>query len=59
MVVVQPDERNMYDQHWLSSVLREKYPLFNQLKDFLILMFVTVKKLCCFFFLNFKTRTIL
>ncbi|CAH8357144.1 unnamed protein product [Eruca vesicaria subsp. sativa] len=28
MVVVQPDERNMYDQHWLSSVLREKYPLF-------------------------------
>ncbi|WZZ84755.1 hypothetical protein YC2023_113334 [Brassica napus] len=23
MVVVQPDERNMYDQHWLSSVLRE------------------------------------
>ncbi|KAG2244043.1 hypothetical protein Bca52824_094112 [Brassica carinata] len=28
MVVVQPDERNMYDQHWLSSILREKYPLF-------------------------------
>ncbi|CAN7025252.1 unnamed protein product [Brassica rapa subsp. trilocularis] len=27
MIVVQPDERNMYDQHWLSSVLREKYPL--------------------------------
>nr|VDD39038.1 unnamed protein product [Brassica oleracea] len=28
MIVVQPDERNMYDQHWLSSVLREKYPLY-------------------------------
>ncbi|KAL0658516.1 hypothetical protein Bca4012_079101 [Brassica carinata] len=25
MIVVQPDERNMYDQHWLSSVLREKH----------------------------------
>ncbi|VVB15268.1 unnamed protein product [Arabis nemorensis] len=27
MVVVQAKERNMYDQHWQSSVLREKYPL--------------------------------
>lgn len=27
MVVVQSEERNMYDQHWQSSVLREKYPL--------------------------------
>ncbi|XP_074311535.1 glutathione synthetase, chloroplastic [Silene latifolia] len=27
LTVVQPEERNMYDQHWLSSVLREKYPL--------------------------------
>ncbi|KAJ0253803.1 Glutathione synthetase [Hirschfeldia incana] len=25
LVVVQPEERNMYDQHWLSSVLREKH----------------------------------
>ncbi|ESQ32260.1 hypothetical protein EUTSA_v10003956mg [Eutrema salsugineum] len=25
MVVVQPEERNMYDQHWQSSVLREKH----------------------------------
>lgn len=29
MVVVQPEERNMYDQHWQSSVLREKYPFIN------------------------------
>lgn len=28
MVTVQPEERNMYDQHLLSSILREKYPLF-------------------------------
>lgn len=26
MVVVQPEERNMYDQHWLSTVLKERYP---------------------------------
>ncbi|KAK9062281.1 hypothetical protein SSX86_019467 [Deinandra increscens subsp. villosa] len=26
MVVVQPGERNMYDQHWLSSTLKERYP---------------------------------
>ncbi|XP_062084672.1 glutathione synthetase, chloroplastic [Humulus lupulus] len=25
MVVVQADERNMYDQHWLSSVLKERH----------------------------------
>ncbi|KFK26472.1 hypothetical protein AALP_AA8G253600 [Arabis alpina] len=25
MVVVQPEERNMYDQHWQISVLREKH----------------------------------
>ncbi|GAB2277515.1 Glutathione synthetase [Dionaea muscipula] len=25
MVVVQAEERNMYDQHWLSAVLRERY----------------------------------
>ncbi|XP_010550964.1 PREDICTED: glutathione synthetase, chloroplastic [Tarenaya hassleriana] len=25
MVVVQPQERNMYDQHWLCSVLRERH----------------------------------
>ncbi|EOA19388.1 hypothetical protein CARUB_v10000662mg [Capsella rubella] len=25
MVIVQPEERNMYDQHWLSSTLREKH----------------------------------
>ncbi|XP_024976343.1 glutathione synthetase, chloroplastic [Cynara cardunculus var. scolymus] len=25
LVVVQPEERNMYDQHWLSATLKEKY----------------------------------
>ncbi|KAG6522891.1 hypothetical protein ZIOFF_020046 [Zingiber officinale] len=25
-VVVQNEERNMYDQHWLAAVLKEKYP---------------------------------
>lgn len=27
MVVVQTEERNMYDQHWLLHVLKERYPL--------------------------------
>ena len=26
MVVVQTEERNMYDQHWLCTVLKERYP---------------------------------
>lgn len=26
MFVVQAEERNMYDQHWLSAVLKERYP---------------------------------
>ncbi|CAL1407279.1 unnamed protein product [Linum trigynum] len=26
MIVVQPEERNMYDQHWLSFTLKEIYP---------------------------------
>lgn len=26
MIVVQAEERNMYDQHFVSAVLREKYP---------------------------------
>ncbi|GKV20595.1 hypothetical protein SLEP1_g30694 [Rubroshorea leprosula] len=26
MVVVQSEERNMYDQHWLCALLKEKYP---------------------------------
>lgn len=30
MVVVQSEERNMYDQHWLCSVLKEKYPFSNK-----------------------------
>ncbi|MFS8009403.1 putative glutathione synthase [Helianthus anomalus] len=31
LVVVQPGERNMYDQHWLTATLKEKYPF-----DFII-----------------------
>ncbi|KAB5556284.1 hypothetical protein DKX38_007193 [Salix brachista] len=30
MVVVQPEERNMYDQHWLCAELKDRYP-FNLL----------------------------
>ena len=26
MFVVQTEERNMYDQHWLSTALKERYP---------------------------------
>jgi hypothetical protein len=26
MVVVQPEERNMYDQHWLCAALKDRYP---------------------------------
>jgi len=29
MIVVQAEERNMYDQHFVSDVLREKYPFLN------------------------------
>jgi len=29
MIVVQAEERNMYDQHFVSAVLREKYPFLN------------------------------
>jgi hypothetical protein len=28
MFVVQAEERNMYDQHWLSAVLKERYPFY-------------------------------
>lgn len=48
MVVVQPEERNMYDQHWQISVLREKYPLKYLVHfRFCILCFVPRKKRCC------------
>lgn len=26
LVVVQTEERNMYDQHWLFTLLKERYP---------------------------------
>ncbi|KAI7729497.1 hypothetical protein M8C21_024497 [Ambrosia artemisiifolia] len=29
LVVVQPGERNMYDQHWLTATLKEKYPFLH------------------------------
>lgn len=34
MIVVQPEERNMYDQHWLFTLLMEKYPLLATLLNF-------------------------
>ncbi|GAU11551.1 hypothetical protein TSUD_345420 [Trifolium subterraneum] len=30
MIVVQAEERNMYDQHFLSAVLRDKYPYLHK-----------------------------
>ncbi|KAK7821519.1 glutathione synthetase [Quercus suber] len=30
MFVVQAEERNMYDQHWLSAILNERYPFCSQ-----------------------------
>lgn len=32
LIVVQGEERNMYDQHFLSSVLRDKYPFLHSYK---------------------------
>jgi hypothetical protein len=29
IVVVQAEERNMYDQHFVSAILRERYPFLN------------------------------
>ncbi|KAI3952773.1 hypothetical protein MKW92_053767 [Papaver armeniacum] len=36
VIVAQPEETNMYDQHWLSFVLKEKYP-FTVLMIFYVL----------------------
>ncbi|GAU39718.1 hypothetical protein TSUD_144840 [Trifolium subterraneum] len=30
MIVVQAEERNMYDQHFLSAILRDKYPYLHR-----------------------------
>jgi hypothetical protein len=30
LVVVQPEEHNMYDQHWLCAALKERYPFHLQ-----------------------------
>ena len=35
MVVVQTEERNMYDQHWLCVELKERYPLYFLYEVFL------------------------
>lgn len=29
IVVVQAEERNMYDQHFVSAILRERYPFYK------------------------------
>jgi glutathione synthase len=26
MMIVQPEERNMYDQYWITKYLKESYP---------------------------------
>lgn len=33
IVVVQGEERNMYDQHFVSAILREKYPFLSSYYD--------------------------
>ena len=33
IVVVQGEERNMYDQHFVSAILREKYPFLSSCYD--------------------------
>ncbi|KAH0454340.1 hypothetical protein IEQ34_016264 [Dendrobium chrysotoxum] len=37
MFVVQPEERNMYDQHWLSFLLKEIYPVLLIFSSFTII----------------------
>ncbi|KAG9457460.1 hypothetical protein H6P81_001968 [Aristolochia fimbriata] len=32
MVVVSPEERNMYDQHWLCKELKERYPYIKKIR---------------------------
>lgn len=36
LIVVQAEERNMYDQHWLFSVLKERYPFDLYYTHFLV-----------------------
>ncbi|XP_052302424.1 glutathione synthetase, chloroplastic [Populus trichocarpa] len=32
LVVVQPEEHNMYDQHWLCAALKERYPFLTTIR---------------------------
>lgn len=38
MIVVQAEERNMYDQHFLSAVLRDKYPYHRSYKLTIVIL---------------------
>jgi len=50
MIVVQAEERNMYDQHFLSAVLRDKYPyLYSYKLTIVILLHVIKKKMYVYF----------
>ncbi|WCJ43231.1 glutathione synthetase 2 [Euphorbia peplus] len=56
MIVAQPEEHNMYDQHWLSAILKDKYPFLRDevldkiartnsfLHFYLSLSFTTIRK---------------
>ncbi|OVA04422.1 Glutathione synthase [Macleaya cordata] len=46
VIVVQTEEHNMYDQHWLSEALKEKYP-------FIFILFFCGSCASLYIFLNF------
>ncbi|KAF9618322.1 hypothetical protein IFM89_000957 [Coptis chinensis] len=39
LIVVQTEERNMYDQHWLSSILKERYPFLHSTDNWFLVLF--------------------
>jgi hypothetical protein len=42
MIVVQAEERNMYDQHFLSAVLRDKYPYLHSYNNIVTIVKVLI-----------------
>jgi len=49
MIVVQAEERNMYDQHFLSAVLRDKYPYHHSYKLTIVILLHVIKKMYIYF----------
>jgi hypothetical protein len=53
IVVVQAEERNMYDQHFVSAILRERYPFLNssnysiRRKHYFFLLYSKANSLIC------------